>query len=124
MPVFKEWNTLLTGNRITGISVGKKLFDIGEGPYMRKNVQRTGILYIQDDMSHLVYAPDNLTLAPGKEIPLIINKKDPDYYLIATIPGFYLQFNRAVKLVIVLIIWGAIFSTLIQIQKGNLTVKP
>lgn len=123
LPVLKEWNTLLYGYRVQGISVGEKLFDLGSGYYVQKNVQRTGISYTLEGNNNIVPAPDNITIPPGEKVPLLISKKDPEYYMIATIAGFYLQFNRAVKIVIVLIIWGAIFSTLLQIQKGKLSAR-
>lgn len=119
LPVVKEWHTLLYGQRLQGEVVAYKQFDVsGEldsnGPVVRSEIQ-----LLDSDKIYFIYGPENTKFKLGKQLPVILSKKKPGEFIIATFSGFYLH-KRSVSLIIVLTIWLAIYSTIVQYQKGTL----
>lgn len=122
LPVAREYKLLLRGERVEGEVTGMQEITSGEGALMRLTEFRAVIEYRYDNRNHRIFGPENVKYAPGKKLPLIIDPDHPGKYIIATVPGFYFR-ERSVILIIVLIIWLAIYTTIVQIQKGTVYRK-
>jgi len=122
LPVVKEWRMLLFGDRVVGEVVGEKQVLSGGGGLYGALEYRSVIEFNYHEQTYRINGPENLRYRNGEKIPLIISPDDMDKIIIATFAGFYIQ-PRSVILIIVLLIWTAIYSTLVQIQKGTIFRK-
>lgn len=118
MPVAREWKLLLHGDRVEGKVVEMKKYVPGEEVLIRITSFRAVIEFQYQERNFRIPGPENLEYEIGEKVPLIIDPEDTDNYIIATISGFYFQ-SRSVMLIIVLILWIALYTTIVQTQKGK-----
>lgn len=90
----------------------------GEDALIRMTEFRAVIEYSYGERTSRVFGPENLKYEIGEKIPLIIHPDKEDEYIIASLSGFYIH-KRSIALVIVLILWIAIYTTIVQVQKGT-----
>lgn len=118
LPVAREWKLLVHGDRVEGEVVEMKKYEPGEEVLFRIASFRAVIEFQYQDRTFLVPGPENLEYEIGEKVPLIIDPEDTDDFIIATLSGFYFQ-SRSIALIIVLILWIAIYTTIVQMQKGK-----
>ena len=99
-----------------------KKFGPGEEALIRLTEFRAVIEYTYEGSTGTVVGPENMKYEIGTKIPLISHPEKKDEYLIASITGFYIH-RRSITLIIVLLLWVAIYSTIAQMQKGIVTGK-
>ena len=122
LPVAREYKLLLSGERVEGEVIEMQKITTGEDALIRLTEFRAVIEYQYNNQSHRIFGPENVQYEQGETLPLIINPADPDKYIIATFTGFYFQ-QRSVVMIIVMILWIAIYTTIVQIQKGTVYRK-
>jgi hypothetical protein len=120
LPVAREWRLLLNGERVEGEVVEMQKITSGEDALIRLTEFRAVIEYRYMDRTYRIFGPENMKYEIGEEIPLIIHPEKEDEYIIASLSGFYIH-GRSVVLIIVLILWIAIYTTIVQAQKGRYT---
>ncbi len=119
LPVLKEWKTLLQGDRVEGVVIETKKEVTGKGSLIRGVEYRSIIRYNYNNRTYLISGPENLVYETGKKIPLIVHPEKEDEVIIANLAGFYIH-NRSIAMIVVLILWIAIYSTIVQIQRGTI----
>jgi hypothetical protein len=117
LPVAREWRLLLNGERVEGTVVEMRKFGPGEEALIRLTEFRAVIEYRYRGNTHTVIGPENMKYEIGTKMPLIIHPEKEDKYIIASITGFYIH-RRSITLIIVLLLWVAIYTTIAQMQKG------
>ena len=122
LPIAREWKLLLNGERVDGTVVEMKKFGPGEEALIRLTEFRAVIEYQHKGSTRTVIGPENMRYEIGTKIPLIIHPEKEDEYMIASITGFYIH-RRSITLIIVLLLWVAIYTTIAQMQKGTVTRK-
>ena len=120
LPVVREWQTLLYGERVTGEVIAYRQFNPDGEIVHDGQIVRSEIEFIKSGKRYYLYGPENLKYKLGKQVSIRLSKKKPGDFIIASFSGFYLQ-KRSVSLLIVFTIWLAIYSTIVQVQKGTLT---
>jgi len=120
LPLAREWRLLLNGERVQGEVVEMQKITSGEDALIRLTGFRAVIEYSYMDHTHRIFGPENVNYEIGEKIPLIIHPDKEDDFIIASLSGFYIH-NRSVVLIIVLILWIAIYTTIVQAQKGRYT---
>jgi hypothetical protein len=120
LPIAREWRLLLNGERVEGEVVEMQKIASGEDALIRLTGFRALIEYRYMDRVYLVVGPENVNYEIGEKIPLIIHPEKENSFIIASIPGFYIH-KRSVVLIIVLILWIAIYTTIVQMQGGQYT---
>lgn len=90
----------------------------GEDALIRMTEFRAVIEYSYGERTSRIFGPENMKYEIGEKIPLIIHPDKEDEYIIASLSGFYIH-KRSIALVIVLILWIAIYTTIVQVQKGT-----
>lgn len=118
LPVAREYRLLLNGERVEGEVVEMQKVTSGENALIRLTEFRAVIEYRFRDRTYRIFGPENMKYEIGKKIPLIIHPGKEDKYIIATLSGFYIH-KRSTALIIVLILWIAIYTTIVQVQKGT-----
>jgi hypothetical protein len=119
LPVLKEWKTLLQGDRVEGVVVETKKEITGNGSLIRGVEYRSIIGYNYKDRAYFIPGPENLVYETGIKIPLIIHPEKEDEVIIANLAGFYIH-NRSIAMIVVLILWIAIYTTIVQLQRGTI----
>ena len=122
LPVVREWRTIAFGERVEGTVVAQRKFESGGGVFFGDFHTSSEIIYTLNGKSYTVYGPENMEYQVGSTLPLILDSKKEGKVIIATLSGFYLQM-RSVSMIMVLLVWIAIYSTIVQIQKGTLYMK-
>jgi hypothetical protein len=118
LPVLKEWKILLQGERIEGVVVETKKDVTGKESLIRGVEFRSIIRYNYKEQTYLIAGPENLVYEIGKIIPLIVHPEMEDEVIIANLAGFYIH-RRSIALIVVLILWIAIYTTIVQLQQGT-----
>jgi hypothetical protein len=118
LPVLKEWKILLQGDRIEGVVVETKKEITGKESLIRGVEYRSIIRYNYDNRSYLIPGPENLVYETGRKIPLIVHPEKKDEVIIASLSGFYIH-RRSISLIVVLFLWIAIYTTIVQLQQGT-----
>jgi hypothetical protein len=118
LPVVKEWRLLLTGTRVEGTVTGIQQKVSGDETLLRSVEFRAIIEYEFGGQKQILPGPENLRYKTGRKVPLILQPGNEDEIIIATLSGFYVQ-KRSIALIIVLILWIAIYTTLRQAQLGT-----
>ena len=118
LPVVKEWRLMLTGDRVEGTVTGVQKKVAGGQSLFRDIEYRSLIEYEYRGSKQVMEGPENLRYKAGKKVPLIIDSANEERIIIATLSGFYIQ-KRSITLIIVLILWTAIYTTLSQAQRGS-----
>jgi hypothetical protein len=119
LPVLKEWDVLLRGDRVEGVVIETKKKITGQESLIRGIEYRSIIRYNHKDRTYLISGPENLLYETGKKIPLIVHPEKEDKVIIANLTGFYIH-QRSIALLVVLILWIAIYSTIVQVQQGTI----
>ncbi|MEX0986859.1 MAG: hypothetical protein WD052_05225 [Bacteroidales bacterium] len=119
LPVLKEWNMLLNGDRVEGIVLETKKDTVGANLLFAGVETRSVIEYRYKEKSYTIDGPENLTFEKGQKIPLIIHPTKENKVIIANLAGFYIH-KRSIALVIVFVLWIAIYSTIVQSQRGTI----
>lgn len=114
LPVAKEYQYLLFGERLEGTVVGVKKTN-NEIGYLGQFVY-SEIEYFIDGQRMTFKGPENIRYEIGEKLPLIVLPGKPEKVIIATFSGFYID-HRSIGLIIVLIIWLAIYTTLREQHK-------
>jgi len=122
LPVAKEWRMIVSGDRVTGTVVEIRKLTTGPGVLIGGIEYRPIIEYDYEGTRYQMVGPENTRYDVGTELPLIIHPRKRDKIIIATLAGFYIQ-PRSVSLIIVMLLWIAIFSTIVQVQKGKVYRK-
>ena len=122
LPIAREWRLLLHGERVEGTVVEMRKFGPGEEALIRLTEFRAVIEYRYKGSTRTVIGPENMKYEIGTKIPLIIHPEKEDEYMIASITGFYIH-RRSIALIIVLLLWVAIYTTIVQMQKGTVSGK-
>ncbi len=118
LPVVKEWRLLLTGDRVEGTVTGIQKKLTSNSTLIRSVEFRAIIEYEYGGQKQIMIGPENLRYKTGRKVPLILQPGKEEKIIIATLSGFYIQ-KRSIALIIVLILWIAIYTTLIQTQRGT-----
>lgn len=118
LPVLKEWKILLQGDRVEGVVVETKKEITGMESLIRGVSYRSIIRYNYKDRTYHIAGPENLVYDTGKTIPLIVHPEKEDEVIIANLTGFYIH-KRSIALLVVLVLWIAIYTTIAQIQQGT-----
>ncbi|MEX0981756.1 MAG: hypothetical protein WD577_06360 [Bacteroidales bacterium] len=119
LPVLKEWDMLLNGDRVEGIVIETRKEITGKESLIRGVEYRSIIGYRYKNRSYTIAGPENLVYETGKNVPLIVHPDKEGEVMIASLAGFYIH-RRSIALIIVLILWIAIFTTIVQVQRGTL----
>ncbi len=119
LPVLKEWNILLKGVRVEGVVLEMKKKVSGEESLFRSVERRAVIGYYYNDSARTIEGPENLEYETGKRIPLIVHPDREDKVIIANLAGFYIH-QRSITLIVVFFLWIAIYTTLVQMQRGTI----
>jgi hypothetical protein len=118
LPVLKEWNLFIEGDRVNGLVTSTKKEITGQESLIRGVETRSLIEYSYKGKTYTILGPENLVYEEGRSIPMIIHPEKEGEFIIATFTGFYVQ-RRSIAIIIVFIIWIAIYSTIVQIQRGT-----
>lgn len=118
LPVFKEWKMLLQGDRIEGVVIETKKKITGQESLIRGVEYRSIIRYNYNNRAYLIPGPENLVYETGKKIPLIVHPEKEGEVIIANMAGFYIH-RRSISLIVVLVLWIAIYTTIVQVQQGT-----
>jgi hypothetical protein len=118
LPVALEYQLLLNGERVEGEVVEMKKVTPNEDALIRLTEFRAVIEYRFNERTYRIFGPENLKYDIGEKVPLIIHPEKEDEYIIASLSGFYIH-KRSIALIIVLILWIAIYTTIVQVQKGT-----
>lgn len=119
LPVLKEWNILLRGVRVEGVVVEIKKKVSGERSILRSVEYRSVISYHYKERAYIIEGPENLKYEIGKTLPLIIHPDREDQVIIANLAGLYID-QRSIALIVVFFLWIAIYTTLVQMQRGTI----
>jgi hypothetical protein len=111
----REWRSLAFGERVTGTVIENKKITTGEGALIGGVEYRAIIAYTHDNKEKLLTGPENLRYEQGTQLRLIIHPQKPDKVIIASIAGFYIH-KRSIALIVVFVLWLAIYSTIVQGQ--------
>ena len=118
LPVLKEWDMLLSGERIEGVVIETKKKITGQESLIRGVEFRSIIRYDYNNQAYFIDGPENLVYETGKKIPLIVHPEKEGEVIIANLAGFYIH-RRSIALIVVLILWIAIYTTIVQVQQGT-----
>lgn len=118
LPVLKEWKVLLQGDRVEGIVVETKKEVAGKESLLGGVEYRSIIEYNYKDRAYLISGPENLVYEMGKKIPLIVHPEKEGEVIIANLAGFYIH-RRSIALIVVMVLWIAIYTTIVQVQQGT-----
>lgn len=119
LPVLKEWDVLLRGDRVEGVVIESKKEVIGKGALIWGVEYRSIIRYNYRDRAYLIPGPENLVYEMGKTIPLIVHPEKEGEVIIANLAGFYIH-RRSIALIVILVLWIAIYTTIVQMQQGTI----
>lgn len=113
LPIAREWRTIAFGDRVTGTVIENRKITKAERALIGGVEFRAMIAYTHQNKEMLMAGPENLQYDVGRQLPLIIHPDKPEKIIIANFAGFYLQ-KRSIAVIIVFILWLAIYSTLVQ----------
>ncbi len=119
LPVFKEWDMVLNGDRVEGVVIETRKELTGKESLIRGVEYRSIIGYRYKNRNYTIAGPENLVYETGENVPLIVHPEKEDEVIIASLAGFYIH-RRSIALIIVLILWIAIFTTILQVQRGTI----
>ena len=118
LPVLKEWDMVLNGDRVEGVVIETRKEVTGKESLIRGIEYRSIIRYQYKNKVYTIAGPENLVYETGKKVPLIVHPDKGGEVMIASLTGFYIH-RRSIALIIVLILWIAIFTTIVQVQRGT-----
>ncbi len=118
LPVLKEWDLVLNGDRVEGVVIETRKEITGKESLIRGVEYRSIIGYRYKNKTYTISGPENLVYETGKKVPLIVHPDKEGEVIIVSLAGFYIH-RRSIALIIVLILWIAIYTTIVQVQRGT-----
>lgn len=119
LPVLKEWDMILNGDRVEGVVIETRKEITGKESLIRGVEYRSIIGYRHKNRAYTLAGPENLVYETGKKVTLIVHPDKEGEVIIASLAGFYIH-RRSIAIIVVLVLWIAIYSTIVQVQRGTI----